>query len=77
MACPVCYSPSDPVITESLNAGILVLLGITGAVLAGIVAFVVSLVLRAQRAALVEERVAPRTELTQTRRADALASEGC
>ena len=47
-ACPVCYSASDPVIVSSLNAGIFVLLGVTGLVLAGFLRFIVSLVRRAQ-----------------------------
>jgi hypothetical protein len=47
-ACPVCYSASDPVIVSSLNAGIFVLLGVTGVVLAGFLRFIVSLVRRAR-----------------------------
>jgi hypothetical protein len=46
-ACPVCFTPADPVITESLNAGILVLLGITAGVLAGFIRFILSLIRRA------------------------------
>jgi len=55
MACPVCYSASDPVVTGSLNAGIFVLLGITTLVLASFASFMVSLVRRARRVQLVED----------------------
>lgn len=55
MACPVCFTASDPVVTGSLNTGIFVLLGVTAVVLAGIGRFVVSLVQRARNAPLVEE----------------------
>ena len=47
MACPVCFTDADPALTESLNAGIFVLLGVTAVVLAGFARFVVSLVRRA------------------------------
>ena len=47
-ACAVCFTPADPVITESLNAGILVLLGVTAIVLAGFVRFILSLIRRAR-----------------------------
>jgi hypothetical protein len=46
MACPVCFTAADPAITESVNAGIFVLLGVTGAVLAGVVRFVMSIARR-------------------------------
>lgn len=48
MACPVCYTDADPIVTQSLNAGILVLLGVTGVVLGGIARFVMTLVRRAR-----------------------------
>jgi hypothetical protein len=51
-ACPVCYSASDPVIISSLNAGIFVLLGVTGVVLAGFLRFIFSLVRRARNTPL-------------------------
>ncbi len=44
MACPVCFTDADPAITQSLNAGIFVLLGATAVVLAGIVRFILRLV---------------------------------
>ena len=47
MACPVCFTDADPALTESLNAGIFVLLGVTAVVLTGFARFVVSLVRRA------------------------------
>lgn len=53
-ACPVCYSATDPVIVSSLNAGIFVLLGVTGVVLAGFLRFVVSLIRRSQSVPVLE-----------------------
>ena len=52
MACPVCYSAADPVVRESLNAGIGVLLVVTGVVLAGFGRFIVSLMRRARTASI-------------------------
>jgi hypothetical protein len=49
-ACAVCFTAADPAITQSLNAGIFVLLGVTGVVLAGFAWFIVSLVRRARAA---------------------------
>lgn len=43
MACPVCFAPTDPTATASLNLGIFVLLGVTAVVLAGFIRFVVSI----------------------------------
>jgi hypothetical protein len=48
MACPVCFGGEDPVVRESLNAGIGVLLGVTGVVLACLGRFIVVLRHRAQ-----------------------------
>ena len=56
MACPVCYTAADPAITESLNAGIFVLLGVTALVLGGVARFIVSLARRARVAVIVEPR---------------------
>ena len=56
MACPVCYTAADPAITESLNAGIFVLLGVTGVVLGGVARFIVSLARRARVPVIVEPR---------------------
>ncbi len=56
MACPVCYTAADPAITESLNAGIFVLLGVTGVVLCGVARFIVSLARRARVPVIVEPR---------------------
>ena len=55
MACPVCYTAADPAITESLNAGIFVLLGVTAIVLGGVARFVVSLARRARISPIVVE----------------------
>lgn len=42
MACPVCYAPAaDAAIRESMNIGILVLLGVTFAVLSAFARFIV------------------------------------
>ncbi len=54
MACPVCYTAADPAITESLNAGIFVLLGVTALVLGGVARFIVSLARRARVPVIVE-----------------------
>lgn len=47
MACPSCYGAPDSPMTEGMNMAIMSLLGITGAVLAGFVAFFVYLRRRA------------------------------
>ena len=41
--CPVCYAPTDAIVRESLNLGILVLLGVTAVVLAGVARFILSI----------------------------------
>ena len=58
MACPVCFgAAADPAIRESMNIGILVLLGVTAGVLGTFVRFFVGLARRSREAAhLVEER---------------------
>ena len=58
MSCPVCFSAAaDHTVRESMNAGILVLLGVTFTVLAGFARFVFLLARRSREAAhLVEER---------------------
>ena len=48
--CAVCFSGAEPVMRDSLNAGILVLLGVTGVVLASFAAFFVRLATGAKRA---------------------------
>ena len=50
--CSVCFSGVDPLMRESLNAGILVLLGVTAVVLGGVAAFFVTLARRARAAHL-------------------------
>jgi hypothetical protein len=60
MACPVCFGGEDPVVRESLSAGIAVLLGVTAVVLGLFVRFFVSLARRSRAAAhLVEDRFEP------------------
>jgi H+/Cl- antiporter ClcA len=49
--CSVCFNGSDPVMTGSLNAGILVLLGITAVVLGCFGYFFVRLAQRSREAA--------------------------
>jgi hypothetical protein len=57
MACPVCFGGEDPVMRESLTAGIGVLLGVTVVVLGCFARFFVSLARRSRQAAsLVESR---------------------
>ena len=52
MACPVCFSAvTDPAVRESMNAGILVLLGVTAVVLACFLRFFVALARRSRDAA--------------------------
>ena len=45
MSCPVCFNASaaDESVRASLNLGILVLMGVTGVVLAGFVRFIMSI----------------------------------
>ena len=50
MSCPVCFNAVEPSIRESMNAGIFVLLGVTGVVLACFAAFFISLARRARAA---------------------------
>ena len=60
MACPVCFGNAEPAVRESLNAGILVLLGVTAIVFAGFLRFFVALARRSQAAAhLVDHLVEP------------------
>ena len=48
-ACAVCYGASDAAQTQGQNAGILMLLGVTGVVLGGFLGMIVYLVRRARR----------------------------
>ena len=50
--CAVCFSGVDPLMRESLNAGIFVLLGVTGVVLGCFGAFFFTLARRARVAQL-------------------------
>jgi hypothetical protein len=58
VACAVCFVGTDPVMRDSLNAGILALLGVTGLVLAAFAYFFVRLARRSRSAA---HLVQPRT----------------
>jgi hypothetical protein len=51
MSCPVCFGGDDPVVRESLNAGIGVLMGVTAIVLGCFARFFVVLARRAHLAA--------------------------
>ena len=51
MACPVCFSAVTDPARESMNAGILVLLGVTAVVLACFLRFFVALARRSRQAA--------------------------
>ena len=51
MACPVCFGSVEPAVRESLNAGILVLLGVTAVVLGCFLRFFVALARRSRAAA--------------------------
>ena len=51
MSCPVCFGGDDPVVRESLNAGIGVLLGVTAIVLGSFARFFLSLARRSREAA--------------------------
>ena len=51
LMCAVCFQGADPVMRESLNAGILVLLGVTGVVLACLASFFVRLAWLAHKSA--------------------------
>jgi hypothetical protein len=50
MSCPVCFGAVEPAVRESLNAGILVLLGVTIGVLGCFARFFVMLARRARAA---------------------------
>jgi ABC-type phosphate transport system permease subunit len=57
--CAVCFSTADPVVRDSLNAGIVVLLGVTAVVLGCFASFFVRLAQRSRASAhLVQERPA-------------------
>jgi hypothetical protein len=50
-ACPVCFGQSDSPLANAMNLGILVMLGVVVAVLAGFASFIVHLNRRARLAA--------------------------
>jgi hypothetical protein len=54
MPCPVCFGGDDPVVRESLNAGIGVLMGVTAVVLGCFARFFVVLARRARFASQVD-----------------------
>ncbi|MGE0360548.1 MAG: hypothetical protein AB7H93_10230 [Vicinamibacterales bacterium] len=58
MACPVCFTGDDPILRDSLSAGIGVLVAVTLVVLACFATFFVVLARRARAAALAEDAAA-------------------
>ena len=56
LACPVCFGESDSPLANAMNLGILVMLGVIGAVLVGFVSFIVHL---NRRARLVAQETGP------------------
>jgi hypothetical protein len=57
MSCPVCFGTLDSTVREGMNAGILVLLGVTAGVFGGFARFFFLLARRSREAAhLVEEQ---------------------
>ena len=50
-ACTVCFGAVEPIVRESMNAGILVLLGVTGVVLGCFARFFLTLARRSREAA--------------------------
>jgi len=51
LACPVCFGQNDSPLASAINMGILVMLGVTGAVLIGFASFFIHLIRRARLAA--------------------------
>jgi hypothetical protein len=60
LACPVCFGQSDSPLANAMNLGILVMLGVVVAVLAGFASFIVHLNRRAHLAA---QETVPATHL--------------
>jgi hypothetical protein len=58
LACPVCFGQSDSPLANAMNVGILVMLGVIVAVLAGFASFIVHL---NRRARLVAQETVPVT----------------
>ena len=52
LLCPVCYAPADPVVRESVNVGIFVLLGVTTVVLVGVIRFITAIARRSKAVAI-------------------------
>jgi hypothetical protein len=73
MSCPVCFGGDDPVVRESLNAGIGVLMGVTTIVLGCFARFFVVLARRARFAGEVDFGFEP-TRATATALSDAGAA---
>jgi len=48
LPCAVCFSPTDPLVRDSVNVGIFVLLGVTVIVLTGFAAFIIRIAQRSR-----------------------------
>jgi hypothetical protein len=61
MSCPVCFNASvaEESVRASLNVGILVLMGVTGVVLAGFLRFIISIARRSREAVGADLQVRP------------------
>lgn len=58
LACAVCYGDKNSAMTHGFNYGILTLLVVTGMVLGGMLAFVITLARRARRVAIEQQPAA-------------------
>ena len=61
LACPVCFGQTDSPLASATNMGIIVMLGVVGAVLSGFAAFIVHLNRRARLSADAEAGLEART----------------
>ena len=61
LACPVCFGQTDSPLASATNMGIMVMLGVVGAVLSGFAAFIFQLSRRAKLAAAAEADLKVRT----------------
>ena len=61
LACPVCFGQTDSPLASATNMGIMVMLGVVGAVLSGFAAFIVHLNRRARLSADAEAGLKART----------------
>jgi hypothetical protein len=50
LACPVCFGQNDSPLSAAVNTGVILMLGVVGAVLGGFASFIVYLIRRAKLA---------------------------